>query len=307
MDVVYLFFDSEWGFEDVLFGKVMYNGGFVVGVIYILELIVKLLLVKVGSYCIIVCIDIYNQVNEVVNECNNMMFSVSVLVVIVLMLVLGVLLQMSFVFGEQCLYCVIVGVGEVLQVLFDVVDNFIVNEFYVCYGDVVSFLVFDFGVQQVLLVDLSVVVFIMQVGDYYVFIQGCFGVLINVMLIVKILFFSIIDVSQDQGGDSKWVIVIIMGVGFKFGVVVKFVCLGIFEVMLVCYEIIDVMIIKVIFDLINVLYGFYDVVVINFNGVVVILFYWYFVEMVLFIDVIIGLGGLCVVFLGQMGFYSILL
>ncbi|HEU6454950.1 MAG TPA: hypothetical protein VN201_05760, partial [Roseateles sp.] len=194
---------------------------------------------------------------------------------------------------------------ETLQVLLDAADNLTANELYVRYGDAASPSAFDFGAQQVLSADPSAVVPTTQAGDYYVLIQGRSGAPTNVTLTAKTLPFSITDVSQDQGGDSKWVTATITGAGFKPGAVVKLVRPGILEVTPVRYEIIDATTIKAIFDLTNVPHGLYDVAVINPNGAVATLPYRYLVETALPIDVTIGLGGPRVVPSGQTGLYSI--
>ncbi|MBI3350329.1 MAG: putative Ig domain-containing protein, partial [Burkholderiales bacterium] len=306
-DAVYLSVDSAWGLQDILLGKVLHNGTLAVGDSYLSELTAKLPPAKAGSYRIIVRSDIYNEVNEGVNERNNTTASAAAVAVSVPTLALGVPLQTTLAPGEQRLYRVAVGANETLKIALDAADNLTSNELYVRYGDAASPSAFDFGALQVLSADPSTLVPTTQAGDYYVLIQGRpgSGAASPVTLTARTLPFSITDISQDQGGDSKWVSATITGAGFKPGAVVKLVRPGILEVAPARYEVIDATTIKAIFDLTNVPHGLYDVAVINPDGAVATLPYRYLVETALPIDVTIGLGGPRVVPSGQTGLYSI--
>ena len=162
--------------------------------------------------------------------------------------------------------------------------------------------------QQVLSADPSTLVPSTQAGVYYILIRGRSGTRHqrSVKLTAKVLPFSITDVVQDQGGDSRWVTVTISGARFQPGARRQArASRDLPRSSPARSRSIDATKIIATFDLRNAPHGLYDVAVINPDGEIAVLPYRYLIEDALPIDVTIGLGGPRVVPGGQTGLYSI--
>ena len=306
-DSLYLSADSAWDLGDVLIGKVAHGGGLLAGASYNAELLTKLPPAKAGQYRIIVRSDIFNEVYEGVDERNNVTASPDVVTVTVPELRLGVPQAATLSPGEQRLFRVTVGANETLRFELDSSDPTTANEIYVRYGDVASGFAFDAGAIDPLSASPVAIIPSTLAGDYYVLIQGRSGARANVpvTLTVKALPFSVTDIKQDQGGDSRWVTTTISGARFQSGALVKLVRPGIAEIEPTRYQVIDATTIIATWDLRNQPHGLYDLAVINPDGEMAVLPYRYLVESAMEIDVTIGLGGPRVLPAGQAGLYGI--
>ena len=279
-DSLYLSTDSTWDLGDVLLGKVAHGGGLLAGASYTSQLLATLPPAKAGQYRIIVRSDIFNEVYEGVNERNNMTASPDVVTVTVPELRLGVPQALTLSPGEQKLFRVTVGGSETLRFDLASSDPAMANEIYVRYGDVASGFAFDAGAIDPLSPSPAALIPSTLAGDYYVLVQGRSGKNTNVpmTLTVKALPFSITDILQDQGGDSRWVTTVITGARFQPGALVKLVRPGIAEIEPTRYQVIDATRITAIWDLSNQPHGLYDLAVINPDGAIAVLPYRYLVK-----------------------------
>jgi hypothetical protein len=251
-DAVYLSADATWDLDDRLLGRVSFGGTLLSGESYTAHLQAQLPPARAGQYRIVVRPDIFNDVYEGTEERDNFGFSADELTLSVPELHLGAPLDTTLSPGESRLYRIAgVAGNETLRVRLDAADDDAANELYLRYGDVASGFAFDASSEDPIAADQRALVPTTIAGDYYVLVQGRSGSRADapVRLVAEVLPFQITDVSEDQGGDSRWVTMTIRGAGFKPDALVKLVRPGIAEYEPVRYEVLDATRIMATFDL----------------------------------------------------------
>src|SRR5262249_19841154 len=124
-------------------------------------------------------------------------------------------------------------------------------------------------------------------------------------LLADVVPFRIIDVTPDNGGDSRYVTTTIVGAQFDPSAIVKLVRPGFAEYKPVSYQVVDSTKIIATFDLSGAPHGLYDVTVINPDGAEADAPYRYLIEQALEPDVVVGIGGPRVLQPGQTGLYGV--
>jgi CARDB len=310
-DAVYLSSTPTWSVDDSLLGKVSFTGNLTTDQTYTSTLTAAIPPTKLGQYYVLVRSDVYNQVYEGPangeGESNNVEVGATALSVDVDAIQLGVPYQTTLSSGQTRLLRVTVPQGQTLEVSLSSAAENASNELFLRYNDVPSGYPYDAIYQNPLQADQTAVIPTTQPGDYYILIRGDLEPAANtaVTLNTKLVPLAITNVTQDQGGDSRWVTLNISGAQFATNAIVKLVRPGIAEYEPVDYEVVDSTKITASFDFTNAPHGLYDVEVINPDGNVAIEPYRYLVEQAIAPDMTIGVGGPRVILAGDVGTYSV--
>jgi VCBS repeat-containing protein len=310
-DSVYLSSTPEWNYTDPLLGRVSYTGTLTQNQTYTSTLTAAIPPTKLGQYYIIVRSDIYNQVYEgpanSLGELNNFAVAPNILSLDVPEIQLGVPYQTTLSTGQSQLLRVTVPQGQTLEVTLTGSSSNESNELFLRYNDAPSGYQYDAIYQSPLQANQTAIIPTTKPGDYYILIRGDQEPTDNtpVTLNTVLVPLAITNLTQDQGGDSRWVTLDIAGAQFDPNAIVKLVRPGIAEYEPVNYQVINSTEIQASFDFTNAPHGLYDVEVINPNGNVAIDAYRYLIEQAVEPDVTIGLGGPRVILAGDVGTYSV--
>ncbi|MCB1491569.1 MAG: hypothetical protein KDJ77_07195, partial [Rhodobiaceae bacterium] len=222
-DAVYLSKDNAWDINDILIGRLDHSGNLAANGFYTASLTATMPVASEGNYRFIVRSDVRDTVFEDGAEANNTAISENSLYVFVDEIALGSGTTRTLAPNGEQVVRVTVGIGETLRVRLLSDNPDAQNEIYVRYGDVPTPTNFDAIYGAPLSADQTAIIGETLPGDYYILIRNTGGISepTAVTVLPEILPFQVIDITQDQGGDSRFVTATITGAGFKDGAVVR--------------------------------------------------------------------------------------